>query len=449
MLWLSARLEWKNLRRDRVFWLALTLFAGLVLFAAISSKRFIERESQRQAAAVQAEQTRFDELRAKLPADTLRVGQELLPRVAHLPSTPLAPVSLGQREVLPQTIKLTTRPQTHEGASVDASSAATGPFDLAFILVFLLPLLVIGASFDLLSREREQGTLALVLSQPVSLATFMIGKAATRMLVLLGVTLALSLGGALLSGARLTGEHALTALALFVLLALGYTLFWFALALLVNAYGRSSAANALTLMVLWLGLVVVVPGLASVAVDTAATGPSRTELVTASRDAARETDQRLKQAEGNHGKAVRAPEDVLALEREFETEVAPVLRAFNERRRTEQHLIDRLRFLSPALLVNEGLTDVSGSGASRHRHFGREVDKFHLELRSFFEARLRRGDTLSAADYDAMPRFQWVEPAVGPTVSRVGTAVVALKLVSLVLLAFAVRRLKRPILVVA
>lgn len=429
-----------------MFWLTLGLFAGLVLFAAISSKRFIEREAQRQADAVDAERARFEELSSRLPEDTLRVGQELLPRVAQLPNTPLAPVSLGQREVLPQTVKLTTRPQTHEGASVDSVSAATGPFDLAFVLVFLLPLLVIGASFDLLSREREQGTLALVLSQPVSLATFMIGKAATRMAVLLGVTLMLTLGGALMSGARFTGEQALTALTLFVLIALGYTLFWFALALLVNAYGRSSAANALTLMVMWLGLVVVVPGLASVAVDTAATGPSRTELVTASRDAARETDQRLKQAEGNHGTAKRAPEDVLALEREFEAEIAPIVRAFNERRRTEQHLIDRLRFLSPALLVNEGLTDVSGSGASRQRHFAREVDRFHLELRAFFEARLIEGKTLSAVDYAAMPQFRWVEPEAGPLVARVGGAVVVLKLTSLALLILAVRRLRRPIL---
>lgn len=448
MLWLSARLEWKNLRRDRVFWLMLTLFAGLVLLAALASKSFVAREAARQADAISAERTRFEELRTKLPADTLRVAQEMLPRVANLPSTPLAPVSIGPREVTPQTVKLTTRPLTHEGASVDAGSASVGPFDLAFILVFLLPLLVIGASFDLLSREREQGTLALVLSQPVSLATFMIGKAATRMLALLGVTLVLTVGGAALSGAHLGGERGPLALGLFVLLATGYTLFWFALALLVNAYGKSSAGNALTLMVMWLGLVVVVPGLASVVVDTAATGPSRTELVTAAREAARETDQQLKRAEGNHGSGARAGADVLALEREFEAEMAPVVRAFNERRRTEQLLIDRVRFLSPAMLFDEGLTDVSGSGASRQRHFAREVDRFHLELRAFFEPRIVRGETLTAADYDAMPRFHWTEPADSIVVSRVGSAVVALKVLSLVLLAFAVRRLRRPILAV-
>lgn len=446
MLWLTARLEWKNLRRDRVLWLALGLFAGLALFAAIFGRRFVEDEARRRVAHDHAEARRFEELREQLPADTLRVGQELLPRVAHLPPAPLAAVSLGQRELWPQTFELTTRPRTYEGARSDSLSAATGPFDLAFILVFLLPLLVIGASFDLLSREREQGTLSLVLSQPVSLATFVGGKAAARMGVLFGVTLALTLGGALLAGARITEGSAPAVLALFVVLALSYVLFWFALALLVNARGRSSAANALTLMVAWLALVVVIPGLASVAVDAAASGPSRTELVTASRAAARETEQRLRQAEGNHGSGARDAGDVLELERAYEAELAPNVRAFDERRRTEQRLVDHVRFLSPALLVHEGLTDVSGSGAARHERFAAEVDGFHHELRAFFAARVAHGSPLTRADYDAMPRFRWIEPELGPVVVRVGSAVGALLLSSLALLGVALRRLRRAVL---
>lgn len=449
MLWLSARLEWKILQRDRVFWIALAMFAGLVALAAISSRHAIARDAAQKGAALAAESARIEELQKRLPTDTLRIGQELLPRVAHLPNAPLASVSVGQRQLRAQTVKLTTRPRTHEGSRVDASSAATGSFDLAFLLVFLVPLLVIGASFDLLSREREQGTLSLVLSQPISLSTFMMGKASARMFALLGVTLVLGLGGALVAGAELGGTHAIPSLALFALLSLAHTFFWFALALLVNAYGRSSAANALTLMVLWLGLVVVVPGLASVAVDAALTGPSRSELVTASRDAARETDQRLKQAEGNHGSSALPPLDVLAIEREHEREVAPVLEAFNARLRKEQGLIDTLRFLSPATLVNEGLSDLSGSGATRHRQFEVQVDGFHDELRSFFEQRLLTGATLSPADYDAMPRFRWVEPSPGSMVSRVGGAVLALAAAALLLLAMAIRRLRRPPLIVS
>ena len=59
-----------------------------------------------------------------------------------------------------------------------------------------------------------------------------------------------------------------------------------ALAVAVNAWGRSSAGNALSLVGIWLALLVVVPGLASVAVDALHPSPSRVELVNVARDAA-------------------------------------------------------------------------------------------------------------------------------------------------------------------
>ncbi len=446
MLWLAARLEWKNLQRDRVFWLAIALFSGLVALAALSSRQQLAQQAEQQASSLRAERVRLEELRLELPSDTLRVGQELLPRVATIPNAALAPVSLGQRQLQPQTVKLTIQPLNHEGAQLDVNAAATGPFDLAFLLVFLLPLLVIGASFDLLAREREQGTLALVLSQPIALTTFLLGKALTRMAVLLSLTLLVTLLGALVAGAQLQSTAALGALALYALLCAGYTLFWFALALLVNAFGRTSAGNALSLMVLWLGLVVIVPGLASVAVEDAAAGPSRSELVTAARDAARESQQRLKQAEGNHGKSSLSPLDIVATQREYESEIAPSLRAFNERRGSEQQRIDALRFSSPALLMNEALTDLSGHGSARQRHFEREQGRFHQQLRSFFEQRLQADAPLAAADYDAMPEYRWVEPSSQPMVIRVLWAILALTASATLLFAWAVRRLRKPVL---
>jgi ABC-2 type transport system permease protein len=445
MLWLAARLEWKNLLRERVFWIAIALFSSLVALAAAATRQELAQQARAQESSLRAERKNLEQLKRELPSDTLRVGQELLPRLAIVPNAALAPVALGQRQLQPQTVKLTTQPQSHEGAQLEAFAAATGPFDLAFLLVYLLPLLVIGASFDLLAREREQGTLALVLSQPIALTTFLLGKALTRMATLLGVTLLVTLLGALAAGAQLGSAAALGALALYTLLCACYTAFWFALALLVNAYGRSSAANALSLMVLWLGLVVIIPGLASVFVEDVKAGPSRSELVTASRDAARESQQRLKQAEGNHGKSSLSALDVLATQRELENEVAPLVRAFNERRSSEQQRIDKLRFSSPALLMNEALSDLSGHGVARQRHFEREQGRFHELLRSFFEQRLQAEAPLAAADYDAMPEYRWVEPSAQPMVIRVLSAILALTAAAAGLFAWAMRRLRSPV----
>ena len=41
-----------------------------------------------------------------------------------------------------------------------------GRFDLTFVVIYLLPLLVLALSFNVLSEEREQGTLALTCCSP-------------------------------------------------------------------------------------------------------------------------------------------------------------------------------------------------------------------------------------------------------------------------------------------
>src|SRR3546814_6574788 len=52
----------------------------------------------------------------------------------------------------------------------------TGTFDISFVVIFLLPVFIIALTYDMLSGEKESGTLALAMTQPVSLRTFMAGK---------------------------------------------------------------------------------------------------------------------------------------------------------------------------------------------------------------------------------------------------------------------------------
>ena len=85
---------------------------------------------------------------------------------------------------------------------------AGGAFDAAFFFVVLFPLVVIGLSYELLSGERERGTLAMLLSQPVSQLGLIVGKALSRFLLLCGVTFVCALLGLLVSGASLSSSVA-------------------------------------------------------------------------------------------------------------------------------------------------------------------------------------------------------------------------------------------------
>ncbi len=455
------RVEWTSARRDGSLWVLVAVFAALVAYASVGGGRLVRDERAASEAAVAEDERRLARLRAEVaraapgepprasdPRSPMDVGQELAPRAAHLPLGPLAVVAVGQRDVLPQTLMLTTRARLASAEQGDRSSPlrqSTGPFDLAFVFVFLLPLLVIALSFDLLSSERDRGTLSLVLSQPVTLTRFLFSKALQRAALLLSVVLVLGVAGPLLGGADLSAPGIGLRLALYLALLAAYSLFWLALSVAVNAWGRSSAGNALSLIGLWLAFLIVIPGLASVAVDAIHPSPSRVELVNLAREAAREAEAQTSALEGDHGKpkAADTGRRALANQAAFEEQVLPVLARFRDQRTRQQEMVDDLRFLSPALLLSEALTDVTGSSVGRYEDFSRQVDDFHGALKAFFFERAERGAELGVADYDAMPRFAYREPPDGSLVARVGTSLLALGLACGGLVLLARQRLRR------
>ena len=114
--------------------------------------------------------------------------------------------------------------------------------------------------YNLLSGEKESGTLALTLAQPISLSRLAAAKIVARGSVVLGLTAALTLVAAVTAGVDLehTRRFFVACNAYFGVTAV-YGLFWFSLALLVNAFGRASATNAVILAGAWLTLALIVP----------------------------------------------------------------------------------------------------------------------------------------------------------------------------------------------
>lgn len=469
MLWTVIRVEWLSLVRERAVWAVLALFALAVGYGALGGGLFVRGERRAIEAVALEESTRVTRLREELaaiaagsaqvrhaadPRSPLIVGRELGRRAATLPPGPLAPVSIGQRDLLPHTMFVTTQARlADEGADADGSSPTrrmSGAFDPAFVFVFLLPLVIIALTYDLLAGERERGTLELVLSQPVSLATFVLGKALQRAGLLVFTVLALGLLGAALAGGDLTAEGGPLRAGLFAGLLAAYSIFWFSAAVFVNAWGRSSAGNALSLVGLWLGLVVVVPGLVSVAVDAVHPPPSRVTLVNLAREAASEAEAQATAIEGDHGKdparaGDRSARRAVEVQEDLARRVQPVVEAFGEQLSRQQGLVDRLRFVSPAIVLHEGLNEVAGSGVARHRHFAEQVGRFHEEHKQFFFERVRRGAELSPADYDAMPRFEHREEPAGAVAGRVGMGLLGLLAPSAGLILLAIVGLRRSI----
>ena len=107
---------------------------------------------------------------------------------------------------------------------------------MAFVLIFVLPIFIVALTFDLLSKEKEQGTLALVLAHGVSVQTYVAAKVTARALLITALILVANLAAFITIGADLTDGRTLLEAALWIIVSVVYGLFWFALALLINSW---------------------------------------------------------------------------------------------------------------------------------------------------------------------------------------------------------------------
>jgi len=329
--------------------------------------------------------------------------------------------------------------------SENPALAEVGGFDLAFVVVYLLPLFVIAFGHDMLSGERERGTLQLLLSQPVSRSRVLLAKAAALAVMPVGLFTATAVGAFLLSGG--SAEEPLR-LALFLAVVVAYGLFWVGLALAVGARGEGSATNAAVLASAWLALVLVVPGLLHAWVQERHPMPSRLELVRVSRDAAREANRAGAEArgrcyrdhpelseEGGGAKVDDYTRGKLAMKAQVEAAVAPVRARFTRQLEAQQELVSLLRFLSPAVLAQEAMTDLADTGLPAYRDFARQAEDFHGRWLEWFHPRVFEKTLLTREDYEAMPRYDGGWEAAELPAGRIGGALAALVLVALALLA--------------
>ena len=262
MLKVIIRHEWRLLQADRTAWLVIFLFALLIGYAFLNgsvwarkqqagiTQYLVKSEAQlnsyrQQAAEIEARIVRGEVKEGRIPSAPRHPYQisTFAGLSATLPLAPLAPLVVGEGDLYPSAYRVGLQAETEEQIE-NPLKLLVGRFDLAYVMLFLYPLLICALSFNLLAAEREDGTLGLLLAQPLRLRTLVVGKVAIRALLVFGAVIAFSLLGVCFSPLRLTSGDVWGRLLVWLAAVFGYGLFWFSLALMVNALGRSAATNA-------------------------------------------------------------------------------------------------------------------------------------------------------------------------------------------------------------
>jgi ABC-type transport system involved in multi-copper enzyme maturation permease subunit len=140
--------------------------------------------------------------------------------------------------------------------------------DFLYVVRVVLSLVALLFGFDQISREREQGTLKLLVGGPVSRARVLLGKWVGNFLSLAVPFLLVTLLGAAVllfdPNVRLDGDR-LGRLGLILVLALLYLALFLSLGMLVSALTRRAATSVIVLLFVWALLVFVLPNLGTLA----------------------------------------------------------------------------------------------------------------------------------------------------------------------------------------
>jgi len=341
------------------------------------------------------------------------------PRVAAFEPGNLSLIATGQSDMFNHYVKPTLTGDSFSIAFTELTSPVSllmGNFDPAFVIVYLLPLLIISFCYNILSSEKEQGSLVLIASSPLSLRGWLLQKILIRFVVvavLLSICLVLML---LLNGASLDGST----INLFVVVWL-YTAFWFALAYMVNLQGMSSSRNAITMLGLWVALVLAIPSLIGQSANAIYPVPARTLLINEMRMAQNEIDKEqdaiLDDYLRNHPELMTRDADESTAygwwQRYFASKdllaerMSPLVNGHDESLRKQQKWVNQLSFLSPAVLMQNSLNHMAETSTQHYDTYRQEVLTFSEEWRDFFLPMVFQDQPFTKDKFSQMPEFSF------------------------------------------
>ncbi len=259
--------------------------------------------------------------------------------------------------------------------------------DWGFIIGYVLSLIALLFTFDSISRERERGTLRLMLANSIPRHTVLIGKFLGALIsVSIPFTLAVLINLLVIStsshvhlGAEVWGR-----LGIILLITLLYTCLFLVLGLLVSARVQRSAVSLVILLLAWVTLVVFMPNtLAAIA-----GGSSSSEAALGFSERSDQIHDELWREYASHrynsGKSW--PQKLEAAGEYVTKDAAQQERLHEERLKQRISQVNRARTLariSPVTIFQHLLESFAGTGFERHLQFLENVKSYAQQFRTF------------------------------------------------------------------
>jgi len=337
--------------------------------------------------------------------------------LASKTTDPLSSLAIGQSDLYTHQVKVSARDDLATLTFTEMSNPVQllfGNFDLAFVLTYLIPLIIIAFTYNLQAQELESGRLKLLASNPINPKMWLLQRYIIRFLslcVILGLATILTL--VLLEippSGRLSGM---------LLLAFAYMIFWFAVSFVVNVFGTSSGKNAVALLSIWIVLVLIFPAAVNQTAHSIYPTPSRVVLLNEIRETKRELSQEqdkvLAEYLRNHPELIREEgenrfaywQGFFASQEMMEQSLSPLIRKFDEQLQQQQNWVNSWRFLSPAILFQTSFTELAGTSSRQYNAFKQSLKEFTVHWRDYFMPMVFENRMLTLDDLEELPTFEY------------------------------------------
>lgn len=443
-----AREEWRLWLRSKVV-VAAALIVAILLGATsyLTMNRMTAEQSQRMAQQVAAEETFFAQP-DRHPHRMVHYGH-----YAFRPPPPLSIFEPGVDAVTGQSIFLEGHRQNTAMFADTKAAADLGGFAAltpASLYQLLLPLLLIVLGHALFLRERESGTLAVMLAQGQSGVKLALGKA-IAMLAVIGIFMipliavaaySVGLGESSLSAFSLVGSYFL------------YLCVWGTVALAASIILKQRAVSLGVLIFAWLFAALIVPRFAINASSAAIDAPGKIEsdLVMLAEQRklgdghnAADPAFQILQAEVLEQYGVETIEELPINWRGVvatysEAELTALLNEYAENRMeleaNQSHIFDLFGLASPTIAIGSASRTLAGTDLATHHRFLREsealrfdfvqsLNKVHAEELDYAVDMNRNADSeaanrarVNSEAWQVLDEFRFVPDDAGTRLSR-------------------------------
>jgi len=424
----NIRHEIRLLSRSNWF-LSLTIILVLLcLYAGYNGAKLYDFRSTELVQAKQNHQLTIDRLfevaqateDGETPEDSFRLSPMRTSistgAIAVRSTDPLSSLAIGQSDLYAHQIKISSREDIATLTFTEMNNPVQllfGNFDLAFVLTYLVPLIIIAFTYNLQSQELESGRMRLVASNPINPKVWLFQRYVTRF-----ISLGLILGLAILLTLIYLKIPLSLQLGVIVLVAFTYMSFWFAVSFLVNVFSSSSGKNAVVLLSLWIILVLIIPAAVNQTANSIYPTPSGVILLNEIRETkqelAKEQDKVIAEYLRNHPELVREEGDnqysywqrFFASQEMAEQTLSPLIEDFDSQVQEQQNWVNMWRFLSPAILFQTSITELAGTSSQQYNDFKQSVKAFTVDWREYFMPMVFDNRMLSVSDLEGLPTFE-------------------------------------------